>query len=541
MSNLVLDLAADPGVAERLSGRLPRPAERLQLAEIQRLGPWPLWRRLRSRRFERCVVIVNDLRAQRRWLSVLALSLAVRAGVRELWDPAGERRKLNWSSALRRELPHVISRTLAAWNARPAGTTFATAAAVPGGGGRADPAAACRLRAGRSGPGARCRRVGGAHPGGDRRLRAPRLQGRPSSLPVACAASIRAGRTSTSFPRTRSARSCRNCPTSATTSTQPRRSAGSSATRGADLLYHRHALGVYAAAGVAQSLGIPLVVEFNGSEVWIARHWGHGLPHESLFAEIERRGLQAADLVVAVSEPLREQLHEAGVPDERILINPNGVDADRFDPERWSAHRGGVRDELEVGDEDVLVGFVGTFGPWHGAEILAQAAARIAPPWSTRLRYLYIGDGDRRTLTERRVREAGMSDRVHFAGLVPQEETPRLLAACDICASPHVPNPDGTPFFGSPTKLFEYLASGRPVLASELGQIGELLRHDENAWLVPPGDVERLAAGLERLASDPPLRARLGATGRRAATTVHSWQAHVQRILDRLNRPGGSS
>jgi glycosyltransferase involved in cell wall biosynthesis len=183
----------------------------------------------------------------------------------------------------------------------------------------------------------------------------------------------------------------------------------------------------------------------------------------------------------------------------------------------------------------VLIGFVGTFGAWHGAETLARAAVLAAGrPEGDRLRYLFIGDGPRRNETERIFADAGLARVAHFAGLVPQDRTPSLVLACDVCVAPHVPNEDGTRFFGSPTKLFEYMASGRAVLASELDQIGEVLEHDETAWLVPPGDERALGEGLLLLASDPALRARLGRAARARAIETHSWDAHVERILDRL-------
>ena len=163
---------------------------------------------------------------------------------------------------------------------------------------------------------------------------------------------------------------------------------------------------------------------------------------------------------------------------------------------------------------------------------------RIGAPWSKRLRFLFIGDGERRAATERIIKEGGRGDHVVFTGLLPQHETPAYLAACDLCVSPHVPNADGSPFFGSPTKLFEYLATGRPVLASDLGQIGEVLDHERNALLVPPGDIDALVAGLVRLADDRDLRIRLGDAGVRDARTRFSWTAHVQRILDHLKSPG---
>ena len=134
-------------------------------------------------------------------------------------------------------------------------------------------------------------------------------------------------------------------------------------------------------------------------------------------------------------------------------------------------------------------------------------------------------------------KEAGIAQRACFVGFVPQDETPALLAACDLCVSPHVPNPDGTPFFGSPTKLFEYMASGRARGPGRRGGIGELLEHDRTAYLVPPGDAGALARAIEGLAADPALRQRLGRAAREQARTAHSWRAHVARIRQRLANP----
>ena len=88
-----------------------------------------------------------------------------------------------------------------------------------------------------------------------------------------------------------------------------------------------------------------------------------------------------------------------------------------------------------------------------------------------------IGDGPGLPDAKRIIEEAGLGAEAHFTGLVEQEEGPEYLAACDILASPHVPNADGSPFFGSPTKLFEYMAMGKAIVASNLDQIGETLRH----------------------------------------------------------------
>ena len=146
-----------------------------------------------------------------------------------------------------------------------------------------------------------------------------------------------------------------------------------------------------------------------------------------------------------------------------------------------------------------------------------------------------IGSGGEADDARRVVEAAGFADAVQFTGLVPQEAGPEHLAACDILVSPHVPNPDGTPFFGSPTKLFEYMAMGKGIVASNLDQIGEVLRHGETGWLVPPGDAPALAAGLVRLVRDAELRRALGAAARADVLAHHTWRAHVRRTLDALD------
>jgi glycosyltransferase involved in cell wall biosynthesis len=121
--------------------------------------------------------------------------------------------------------------------------------------------------------------------------------------------------------------------------------------------------------------------------------------------------------------------------------------------------------------------------------------------------------------------------RVVMTGRVPPSEIPSYLAACDVVVSPHMPLPDNTPFFGSPTKLFEYMAAGKAIVASRLGQIGDVLDHERTALLVEPGEPAALVAALKRLAGDPALRERLGRSAQVEAQQ-HTWLANAQRVVD---------
>ena len=130
-----------------------------------------------------------------------------------------------------------------------------------------------------------------------------------------------------------------------------------------------------------------------------------------------------------------------------------------------------------------------------------------------------------------------------FLGLVPQAMTPRYLAASDCFVSPHVPNPDGTEFFGSPTKLFEYMAMGKPIIASRLGQIADVLDDGQTAVMVDPGDAAQLAEAILRVRGDhaapgdpgADLGANLGAAARRVALERFTWDAHVNALLRQIS------
>jgi glycosyltransferase involved in cell wall biosynthesis len=303
--------------------------------------------------------------------------------------------------------------------------------------------------------------------------------------------------------------------------------------RRVSLVYQRYSLNNFAGLRLARQLGVPLIVEYNGSEIWMSRHWGHPLKYEALSSRIELLNMNGADLVVVVSRVMRDELVGRGVVSERILVNPNGVDPDRYSP---TVDGGSVRAKNGL-DGMVVIGFISTFQPWHGADVLARAFVALVrdhPEYRDVVRLLMIGGGSGLAATKQVITDAGLDASAHFTGMVAQEEGAQHLAACDILASPHVPNPDGSPFFGSPTKLFEYMAMGKAIVASNLDQIGEVLRHGETALLVPPGDAGALADGLARLVHDRHLRSTLGDAARRDVLAHHTWRAHVKRILEAL-------
>jgi glycosyltransferase involved in cell wall biosynthesis len=293
-----------------------------------------------------------------------------------------------------------------------------------------------------------------------------------------------------------------------------------------DFIYQRYAR--FSWAGVKASLRTkrPLFLEYNGSEVWVGRHWDR-VGNLDLLGRFERLNLTAAARIFVVSEVERRNLVRAGVPAEKIILNPNGVDVDIFKPDIGGPQ---IREKFEIKPDETLVGFVGTFGPWHGVEVLAKAITRIPPEANTR--FLLIGSGALRGRVEQILQSAGAEQRAIFTGSVDHDEVPALLDACDILVSPHVPLEDGSDFFGSPTKLFEYMAMGKGIVASRLGQIGEVLSDEETALLVEPANVKHLTNAILRLTKSPELRERLGAAARTSAVARHTWRQNAEIVLD---------
>jgi glycosyltransferase involved in cell wall biosynthesis len=293
-----------------------------------------------------------------------------------------------------------------------------------------------------------------------------------------------------------------------------------------DFVYQRYARFSWAGVAAAVRTSRPLFLEYNGSEVWVGRHWDR-VGSLGLLERYEALNLQAAARIFVVSEVERRNLEARGVAAEKIILNPNAVDVQVFRPWIGGAE---VRRELKLPDSDVVAGFVGTFGPWHGVLELAQAIKSI--PENLPVRFLFVGSGSLHGEVERLLAAERERGKVIFTGAVAHEQVPELLDACDILVAPHVPLADGSDFFGSPTKVFEYMAMGKAIVASRLGQIGEVLTDDETALLVEPGNTDELAGAIVRLLDSRGLRARLGLKAREVAIEQHTWKHNAQRVLD---------
>ncbi|MFZ0060496.1 MAG: glycosyltransferase family 4 protein [Pyrinomonadaceae bacterium] len=293
-----------------------------------------------------------------------------------------------------------------------------------------------------------------------------------------------------------------------------------------DFIYQRYARFSWAGVVAALETKRPLFLEYNGSEVWVGRHWDR-VNMLDLLERYERLNLAAATRIFVVSQVERKNLEGAGIAPEKIIVNPNAVDTRIFRPDLGGLAK---REELGLQSDELLVGFVGSFGPWHGVLVLAEAIKLI--PAGLPVRFLLVGSGALQEEMKQLLTAEVETGRVIFYGGVAHEQIPALLDACDVLVSPHVPLAAGAEFFGSPTKLFEYMAMGKPIVASRLGQIADVLGHEKTGLLVEPGDARQLSNAIIRLTQSPQLREKLGAAARQSAIANHTWTRNAQIILD---------
>ncbi len=290
---------------------------------------------------------------------------------------------------------------------------------------------------------------------------------------------------------------------------------------GADLVYERYSLFSTALTDVTAATGVPGVLEVNAPLIDEQRRH-RSLVDVSGAKQVLRRQVGAARVTVCVSDPVADWVRRriADVPDAeavagRIHTVPNGVSVRRIQPQPADPDR-------------VVVTFVGTLKPWHGVADLITAAALARQQWSLRI----IGDGPEMETLRAQAERLGVE--ADFRGAVAPEEIPAHMAGSAIGVAPYPDLGGLEQQYFSPMKVLEYLAAGLAVVASDVGQIPQLLEEGPqlHGVLVAPSDPTALAAALDDLAASPQRRARLGRDGRLLAEERHSWARVVTRILE---------
>jgi len=270
---------------------------------------------------------------------------------------------------------------------------------------------------------------------------------------------------------------------------------------------------------VAAMTGVPAIL-----------HEHANLTSTPWFQQVADRLLEPyTDVALAVSESTATFVRDARrMRPDRVKVVYLGAPIDEFSAARPSADVAAMRERFGAADDDVLIGTVTRLHESKGNIYLVEAARQVLDQ-RPRARFVLIGEGPLRAELEARAAALGLGGRFRFAGFV--RDVPAALAAFDVAAFPSL-------WEGTPLTVFEALAAGRPIVATDADGLAEVLQDGRNAAIVPRRDATALATALVRLVDDPSERAHLSEAGRRSArqfdigTFVHK----MERLYDVLHR-----
>ena len=269
---------------------------------------------------------------------------------------------------------------------------------------------------------------------------------------------------------------------------------------------------------VAQWLNLPMVIELNAPALE-SRLYFDQYAHLPLIPEwLERQKLQMADAVTVVSTALRDYLLERyPLSVEKILVNPNGADAELFSPTTPADPE--VSATLASGP---IVGFVGSFQKWHGSHLLAELIREVASA-DSEVQFLLVGDGPDLDGLIDSVSE--FRSRIMATGRVERQRIPSLVSCIDIAVTA-----DST-FWSSPLKVVEWMASATAIVAPDYGPLRDLLTDGLEGILFPPKDGPAMISAVRRLLEQPALRHRLGNSARARVVSSLTWKHNANRVM----------
>lgn len=283
-----------------------------------------------------------------------------------------------------------------------------------------------------------------------------------------------------------------------------------------DIIYERYS--PYAAAGgiAAKERGIPHLLEVNSPLAEQGKLYRNQALQEA--AEyLEIAAFTNSSLIITLANELRDWLISLGIAPETIHVRPCGVDDQLFTPNGPTA--------INDLSEKTVIGFVGTLKPWHDIELLVKSFRVLAK--NPKYHLLIVGKGPMQMLID------DLSDefpgRVTITGAIEQKEVPTYIRAMDICVAPY---PKLSLFYFSPLKAYEYMAMGKAIVSTGIGQLNQLIEHQKTGLLVPPGNIDAFVQAIETLSNNHELRATLGQNAREKIIKTHTWTQRAKLFID---------
>lgn len=304
-----------------------------------------------------------------------------------------------------------------------------------------------------------------------------------------------------------------------------------------DLIHaHSPVLNALPSLWVGRRQRLPVVYEMRAS--WEDAAVDHGTTLEGslryrMSRALESFALRQADQITTICEGLRGDIAGRGIPDERITVIPNAVDASLF---RFGVDADpGLRRSLGL-DGATVIGFAGSFYGYEGLDLLLEAARRMLPRHPN-LRVLLVGGGPQEQNLKAQTAAAGLEGHVIFTGRVAHADVQRYYELIDVLAYPRLPI--RLTELVTPLKPLEAMAQGRMFVASDVGGHRELVRHGETGFLFPAGDAAALETAIDQVLARREMWPRIRQQARRFVESERTWASSVARYGDVYRRALG--
>lgn len=235
-----------------------------------------------------------------------------------------------------------------------------------------------------------------------------------------------------------------------------------------------------------------------------------------------RFNMQRADGIRVVTTGIRDGIAGMGICNTKIAVIGNGVNPLLFKPIP------NTRDKLNFGNDEKIIIFVGQFHIWQGLEFLIGAARSILQR-VPKAKFIVVGDGEMRPIWEKKVSELRLDKSFVFTGLISPVKVPTYINAADVCVAPFI-RERNEKIGLSPLKLYQYMACGKPVVASNIKGVGDLITDSKSGIAVEPENSDDLGDAIVRLLLGEKLREEMGQNGRRLALEEYSWKTIAEKV-----------
>ena len=290
-----------------------------------------------------------------------------------------------------------------------------------------------------------------------------------------------------------------------------------------DVVHYRNIWDGLTVAQNKKRFGYKTLFEVNGLPSVELKYHYPGIDSGLLLKikEQEIATLHLSDAIICPSNVTRDYIASLGLSRKLVTVIPNGVSPSDFSASPLPAREGNVPTLL----------YIGTLADWQGLEVVIKALPKILEQQTVLLQIVGRGRSRQRKFLLKQIRKGGVEEHVSIQPAVPHHEIPALIGEADICIAPLGLNDRNVTQGACPIKILEYMASARPLIASNMPIVRELVREDIDALLFSPSDSDDLARQVLILLKDFELSQRLAACASERALTKFTWHEAQKKLL----------